>query len=136
MNGDLVTNHNHWSFTVTIAVWIVSGILALMYVLAGAQKAFLPAEKIAKNFPWSETVGLRATRVIGVLELLGAVGLIVPVLTGILPILTPIAAIGLVLVQAAALVLHVRRNEYKMLPMNVVLLLLAAFVAVARLLGY
>lgn len=120
----------------TIAVWIVSGLLALMYAFAGGQKALLPAEKITKNFPWSETVGLRSTRVIGVLEVLAAIGLIVPVLTGILPILTPIAALGLVLVQIAAIVLHASRKEFAMLPMNVALLLLAAFVAVVRLLGY
>jgi uncharacterized membrane protein YphA (DoxX/SURF4 family) len=120
----------------TIAVWIVSGLLALLYLFAGSQKTFLGAEKVAKNFPWSETVGLRATRVIGVAEMLGAIGLILPVLLGVLPILTPVAAIGLVLIQVGAIIVHVRRKETKGLPMNALLLLLAAFVAVVRLLGY
>ncbi len=121
----------------TIAVWIVSGILAAMYLLAGIQKTFLPEEKIMKSFPYTETTGLRVTRIVGVLEMLAAIGLIVPVLTGILPILTPLAAIGLVLIQVGAIIVHARRKELgAMTTMNVVLLLLAAFVAVGRLLGY
>lgn len=120
----------------TIAVWIVSGILAALYLLAGVQKLFLPEETIMKRFPYTETVGLRVTRVVGAFEILGAIGIIVPVLTGILPVLTPIAAIGLALLQAGAIVVHLRRNEAKVVPANLALLLIAAFVAVVRLLGY
>lgn len=120
----------------TIAVWIVSGVLALLYLFAGVQKSFLPEDRIMKNFPYTETTGLRVTRVVGVLEILGAIGLILPALTGILPILSALAAIGLALIQVGAIIVHVRRNEFASLPMNVVLLLLAAFIAVVRLLGY
>lgn len=120
----------------TIAVWIVSGILALAYLAAGGMKSFLPVEKLHKNFPWSESIGVPATRVVGVLEALGAIGLIVPVLTGVVPILSAFAAVGLVLVQLGAIVTHVRRGEFSVLPVNVVLLLLAAFVAVGRFLGF
>lgn len=118
----------------TIAIWIVSGLLALSYLTAGVMKALLPAERVAKNFPWSETVGLRATRVIGVLEFLGGVGLILPPLTGIAPILAAFAAVGLALVQAGAIATHIRRHERFIV--NIALLLLAAFVAVGRFLGY
>ena len=121
----------------TIAVWIVSGILAALYLFAGFSKVTQSPDKLRANFPYVETVGVRQTRVIGVLEMLGAIGLIVPVLTGILPVLTPIAAIGLVLVQVGAIIVHARRNEAaKSLPMNLGLLLAAAFVAVGRLLGF
>ncbi|MBX3100624.1 MAG: DoxX family protein [Salinibacterium sp.] len=120
----------------TIAVWIVSGLVAALYLMAGAQKAFLPTEKLTKQFPWVETTTVPGARVVGVLEILGAVGLILPVLTGTLPILTPIAAVGLVALQVGAIIVHVRRGEIKMLGMNSVLLLLAAFVAVLRFLGY
>jgi uncharacterized membrane protein len=118
----------------TIAVWIASGLLALAYLTAGVMKAFLPAERIAKNFPWTETVGLPATRVIGVLEILGAIGLILPPLTGIAPIVAGFAAVGLVLVQVGAIATHIRRHERFIV--NIALLLLAAFVAVGRFLGY
>ena len=121
----------------TIAVWIVSGLLAAMYLFAGLNKSLLPVEKLHKQFPWSaEPVGVRNTRIIGVLEILGAIGLILPPLLGIVPVLAAFAAVGLAIVQVAAIVLHVRQGELKVLPMNVVLLLLAVFVAVGRFLGF
>ena len=64
--------------------------------------------------------------------MLGAIGLILPQATGIAPILTPIAALGLVAVQVGAITVHVRRKETKVLPVNIVLLLLALFVAIGR----
>lgn len=121
----------------TIAVWIVSGILAALYLFAGVTKATQAPNKLLKNFPYVETVGVKQTRVIGVLEILGAIGLIVPVLTGILPWLATVAAIGLVLVQVGAIIVHAMRKEVaKSLPMNLGLLLAAAFVAVGRILGF
>ena len=77
----------------------------------------------------SSDAGVKA---VGLVEILGALGVILPWLTGIAPILTPIAAIGLVVVQIGALRVHLVRNERQPLPANVVLLLLAAFVAVGR----
>lgn len=120
----------------TIAVWIVSGLLALLYLFSGGQKAVLPEPRLRKQFPFVETVGVPATRVIGVLEVLGAIGLILPRLLSVAPVLSGSAAVGLALVQVGAIVVHVRRGEVKGLPMNVVLLLLAAFIAVATFLGF
>jgi uncharacterized membrane protein YphA (DoxX/SURF4 family) len=120
----------------TIAVWIVSGVLALLYIAAGSMKTFRPKEKLAGMQPWSEDFTPAQIKGIGILEILGGVGLILPVLTGVLPILTPIAAVGLVLVQAGAIVTHVRRRETQIIPANIVLLLLAAFVAVGRFAGF
>lgn len=80
----------------------------------------------------SSDAGVKA---IGVVEILGAFGVILPWLTGIAPILTPIAALGLVIVQIGALRVHLSRNERQPLPANVLLLLLAAFVAAGRFLG-
>jgi hypothetical protein len=118
-----------------IAVWIVSGLVALLFLAAGTMKATLPSSRLTTQFPWSETVGLPGTRVIGVLEMVGAIGVIVPALTGIAPLLTPIAATGLALIQLLAFVFHARRGETSVMPMNAVLFVLAAFVAVARFLG-
>lgn len=119
----------------TIAVWIVSGLLAALYLFAGFNKTLLPEEKLNKQFDWTIATGTRNARIIGVLEALGAVGLIVAPLVG-LPVIAALAAVGLALVQLAAIVFHVRRGELKVLPMNVVLLLLAVFVAVGRFLGF
>jgi hypothetical protein len=71
-------------------------------------------------------------KAVGAVEVLGALGLILPELTGIAPILTPIAAVGLVIVQIGAIRVHLVRNERQPLPANVILLLLAAFVATVR----
>jgi hypothetical protein len=120
----------------TIAIWIVSGLLAAMYLFAGASKTLLPVEKLNKQFPWSLVTGTRNARLIGISQVLGAIGLILPPLTGILPILAAWAAVGLALVQVAAIIFHVRQGEAKVLPMNIVLLLLAVFVAVGRSLGF
>ena len=114
----------------TIAVWIVSGLLAAMYLFAGFSKATQKPDKLRANFPFVDTVGIPQARVIGVIEILGAIGLI-------LPVLTIVAAIGLVLVQVGAIIVHIIRKEAtKGLPMNLGLLLAAAFVAVGRLLGF
>ena len=114
-----------------IAYWIVAGLLALAYLAAGAVKTFRsPDALVAAGIGWAKDVPLSAVRAIGVVEVLGAVGLILPPLTGIAPILAPIAAIGLVLVQLGAVVFHLRRGEAKVVPMNLVLLMLAVAAAV------
>lgn len=120
----------------TIAVWIVSGLVALLYLMAGGRKVTTPEAKLPATFPFVEVTGVRLLRVIGILEVLGAIGVIVPAATGIVPILTPIAAVGLALIQVAAIILHVRRGEMKALPFNILLLVLPAFVAVARFAGF
>jgi len=116
-----------------IALWIISGITALLYIVAGSTKAFSPKRNLAERMPWSVEMPAWQVKFIGIVEILGALGLILPALTGIAPILTPIAAIGLVIIQVFAIVLHVRRGEQKSLPFNVVLLVLPAFIAVGRL---
>jgi uncharacterized membrane protein len=118
-----------------IAVWIVSGILALMYLFAGITKTFSPHEKLRTTMPWTDGATTLQVRIVGILEILGAVGLIVPALTGIAPILTPIAAVGLALIQVVAVGIHIRRGEAKALPLNIVLLAGAVFVEVARFAG-
>jgi hypothetical protein len=115
-----------------IAVWIVSGLLALLYVFTGGAKILRSKEALAPTMSWTRSARPGVIKAVGILEILGAVGLILPWLTGIVPILTPIAAVGLVLLQAGAIVVHIRIGEAKSVPFNATLLLLAAFVAVFR----
>ena len=119
-----------------LALWIVAGLLAAVYLGAGLAKATQPKEKLQKNLPWVEDYSAGTVRFIGVVEILGALGLILPQATGIAPILTPLAATGLVVVQALAIRTHVRRHEPQVLPANIALLLLALFVAVGRFAGW
>lgn len=116
-----------------IALWIVQALLAVAFIMAGAIKLMQPKEQLAAQMPWVDDFAPTTVKLIGALEVLGAIGLIVPLLTGILPWLTPLAALGLALTMLGAMATHVRRHEYPSLVPNLILLLLAAFVAYGRL---
>lgn len=115
-----------------IVLWVVQGVLALAFLMAGSMKATRPKEALAGQMAWVEDFSPNTIKVIGLLEVLGALGLILPALTGVLPWLTPLAAIGLVLTMLGAAATHLRRGENQMVIVNVVLLLLAAFIAYGR----
>jgi hypothetical protein len=119
---------------VNIALWVAQGLLALVYLAAGGLKVVQPREQLVAsgNLDWMKDSSDACVKAVGLVEILGALGVILPWLTGIAPILTPIAAVGLVVVQIGALRVHLVRNERRPLPANVLLLLLAAFVAVGR----
>ncbi|MDT5069367.1 MAG: hypothetical protein QOK02_5522 [Mycobacterium sp.] len=118
-----------------IGVWIASGLLAAAYLFVGGMKLLTPKERLAENpslAAAAETFSATSIKLIGGVEVAGALGLILPWLTGIAPILTPAAALGLALLQVGAAVFHGRRAEYKQWPVNAVFLALAVFIAVAR----
>ncbi len=115
-----------------IALWIVQGLLALAFLMAGGMKAMQPKEKLAGKMAFVEDFSQGQVRGIGILEVLGAIGLVAPPLTGILPILSPIAALGLALTMVGAFITHLRRGEMQMTLPNVVLFVLALFVAYGR----
>jgi DoxX-like protein len=122
---------------VNVALWIVQVLLALVYLAAGGLKVVRPRERLAAsgNFDWMKDTSDAGVKAVGLVEVLGALGLVLPWLTGIAPVLTPVAALGLVVVQVGALRVHLLRHERRPLPANVLLLLLAAFVAAGRFLG-
>ena len=115
-----------------IILWVVQILLALVFAMAGIMKATQPFEKLAERMKWTKSVGPRGVRLIGVLEILGAIALILPAVTGILPWLTPIAAIGLVLTMIGSMITHGRRGEFPNMGFNLVLLLLAVFIVFGR----
>lgn len=121
-----------------VAVWIVSGVLAALYLAAGLTKATQPLDKLRDQMGWVDDMP-KLVKLTGVAEILGALGLILPKLldvvderAGIEGTLTGFAATGLVLVQLLAIPVHLRRGEKQYLPVNLVLAALAAFVAAAR----
>ena len=114
-----------------IALWIVQVLLAGMFIMAGAMKAF-QYERAKTSLPWVKDVPRGLTTFIGISELLGGLGLLLPAITGILPWLTPLAAAGLALIMILAIGFHAWRREPQAIVINVVLLLLAAFVAYGR----
>ncbi|MGW0808690.1 DoxX family protein [Nonomuraea sp. NPDC002799] len=116
-----------------VVLWIIAGLLALAFLSAGLMKATQPREKLAASgLAWTEDFSAGAVKGIGTLQILAALGLILPAVTGIAPVLVPLAALGLVLVMIGAVVVHVRRKEHQVIVVNVVLLVLAALVAWGR----
>lgn len=115
-----------------IALWTAQAILAAMFILAGTMKATTPIAELSQKMSVPTVLGEGMTRFIGVSELLGAVGLVLPALTRIKPVLTPIAAAALTLVMVLAVGYHASQGEYGGLPMNFFLGALAAFVAWGR----
>lgn len=120
-----------------ITLWAVQGLLAFVYLAAGGLKVVRPREQLVASgrLDWMKDNSDAVVKAIGAVEILGALGLILPGLTGIAPILAPIAAVGLVVVQIGAIRVHLTRNERQPLPVNAILLLLAAFVAIGRFVG-
>lgn len=117
-----------------IALWIVAALTAVVNLFAGGMK-ILAVARYRTQAAWAENAPSVVIRGIGVLEVLGAIGIILPQLTGIgAPTLTILAAAGLVLIQAGAIVVHLRRREFSMLPVNIMLLALPLFVFLGRLL--
>jgi|688.fasta_scaffold1177773_2 hypothetical protein len=115
----------------TIAYWITAGLLAFVYLMSGGMKVVRNKDAlVASGQNWAKNVNPALPKVVGLLEVLGAVGVIVPPLTGFAVVLAPVAAIGLALVQVVAIVVHIRLGETKQLAVNVVLLVLAIAVAV------
>jgi len=101
-------------------------------LMAGMMKTFQTA-KAKEQLPWAKNRSDGFVRFVGTSELLGAFGLILPMITGILPWLTPIAAIGLSLIQLLAIFSeHLPKKEYKVIPVNAILLAAAIFIIVGR----
>lgn len=97
-----------------IALWIVTALLALVFLAAGVTKSATPREKLVPKMPYMEDLSNGQARVVGILEFLGALGLVLPAATGVLPWLTPVAAFALTLTMAVATGLHVKRKESPM----------------------
>lgn len=96
----------------TIALWILNGLLALAFIAAGAMKVARPKSAlVASGMAWADDFADPTVKLIGAAEVIGGLGLILPLLTGVAPILTPIAATALTVVMLGAIVVHVRRKE-------------------------
>ena len=117
-----------------LTVWIVSGLLAAMFLLSGVMKVPATKESVAGNprMGWAAPFPIELIKVIGVAEIAGATGLILPRAFDTATWLVPAAAIGLVVVMAGAIITHARRTEWSSVAVNAVLLALALFVAIER----
>ncbi|MFY1633970.1 DoxX family protein [Solwaraspora sp. WMMB335] len=112
-----------------LAYWIIAALLAVFYLYAGGKKVAQSREQLRPMMGWVDRVPMPLVRTIGVLEVLGAAGLVLPPLTGIAAWLAIAAAIGLVLVQAGGIVVHLSRGEARLIGLNIGLLVAAAVTA-------
>jgi len=124
-------------FMMNLSLWIVAGLLAVVYLVSGTVKLIVPKEKLvtAPGGGWVEDFSASSVKAIGALEVLAAVGLILPAATGIAPVLVPLAAAGLVLIMVGAVITRLRRHEAKPMVADLAYLALAGFVAWGRFFG-
>lgn len=115
-----------------IALWIVAGLFSLAYIVGGIIKLAWPYEKYAAATHWAEDFTPGKIKMMGVLEVLSGVGLTLPALVGIAPVLVPIAASALALYMAGAATERIRRNEYTLLLGDLLFLAAMLFVAWGR----
>ena len=116
-----------------VALWIVAGVLAAAFLGAGLMKLAQPKKKLAESgMGWTEELSDGAVKGIGALEVLGALGLILPAVFDVATVLVPLAATGLALLMLGAAATHARRKESSNIVVNLVLFALAVFVAWGR----
>jgi len=115
-----------------ITLWVAQALFGLMFIMAGASKAMQPIEALAESMPWVTTVSAGLVKFIGISELLGGIGLLLPSILRIKPELTVWAAYGLGLVMLLAGGFHASRGEYSLIGVNVFMMAVALFIAWGR----
>jgi hypothetical protein len=115
-------------------LWTLSFVLAATYTVSGSSKLVASRERLlaVPGMGWVGDVPMARVRLLGLLEIAGAIGVIVPWATGILVVLTPLAAWGLAAVQVGGIWTHLSRGERENLWFNVLLLVAAVVVAIGR----
>ena len=115
-----------------IALWIIQVLLAFAFISASSIKVSHPIENLGKNMEWVKYYPVTFVRIVAILEILGALGLILPGLTNILPWLTPVAAAGLALTMLGAILVHIRLQQYSSLTIPAVLLVVCLLIVYGR----
>lgn len=117
-------------------VTIMQVLLTVAFTGAGVGKLTQPYVKLSRRMAWVNDFSPQQIRLIGALELCGAIGMMVPILLTSLPMLAVLGAVGLALIMAGAMATHLRRSEYSAIVMNLILLGLALFVIYGRWVGF
>jgi uncharacterized membrane protein YphA (DoxX/SURF4 family) len=115
-----------------ITLWIIQLLVATVFLSVGAIKTFSSKQKLQTMFSANIPVLVFSTRLLGLLEILGAVGIILPLLLNIYPFLTAVAGLCLSTVMVGSAIFHLRKNEYKALPLVTVLLILSIIITISR----
>ena len=117
-----------------LTLWIVASLLAAVFLLAGGTKLLIPREKLAQapGGGWVNDFSAGFVKTLGAVELLGAVGLVLPAALDVAPVLVPLAAVGLAAIMVGAATVELRRQDSKHVLVNLTYLALIAFVAIGR----
>ncbi|MGW7276151.1 DoxX family protein [Streptomyces sp. NPDC054864] len=117
-----------------LSLWIAAGLLAAVALAGGTTKTFVPKAKLATQSggEWTQDSGAGFVKTLGVLELLAAVGLILPAVLGIAPVMVPVTAVCWVALMIGAMITHGRLGQSKLVAVNAVYLVLAVFIAWGR----
>jgi hypothetical protein len=117
-----------------LTLWIAAGLLATVALAGGISKTFVPRAKLAAAHggEWTAEASAGFVKTLGVLELLAAVGLVLPAVVGIAPVLVPVTAVCWVLLMVGAMITHARLGQPEFVLLNLVYLALAAFIAWGR----
>ena len=117
-----------------LALWIAAGLLAVVALTGGITKMFVPKEKLARaaGGEWTKDASVGFIKTLGALELLAAVGLILPAALDIAPVLVPVTAVCWVLLMLGAMITHLRHGGSKFVILNLIYLAVAAFIAWGR----
>jgi len=115
------------------SLWGAQVLMAAVFGMAGAMKAFTPIAELAEKLPWVTEVSESLVRFIGISELIGALGLLIPPFIHMLPwFLTPLASLGLTIIMVLAAGFHGMRGEMSALPVNLILGLILLFISYGR----
>ncbi|WP_404478465.1 DoxX family protein [Novosphingobium sp. BL-52-GroH] len=115
-----------------IGLWIVQVLVAAPFILFGSMKLFKQIETLSASMAWTGTFPEAVVRLIGIIDIAGGLGLLLPGITGIKPDLTRIAAIGSLVLQVCAALFHLSRGEGGMLPINGFFIVLLIFILWGR----
>lgn len=111
-------------------LWIAAGLLAAVALVGGISKTFVSKEELSRHRggEWTRNASARMVKTLGILELLAAVGLILPAVLGIAPVLVPVTALCWVVLMVGAMATHGRLRQFQLVALNAVYLALAVFV--------
>ena len=113
-------------------VLIVQGLLSLFFIMPGYGKVAGTKQKHVADGHLKTNASILPIRILGILELLGCFGIILPWTFGVLPVLTPITAVCFCMIMLAGMIVHTKKREFKMLPMLLLVFVLSAVVAYCR----
>jgi hypothetical protein len=127
-----MSNQQESSKGIHITLWVAQVVLAAGLMFGAVMKLFQPVSELSAMWPWTGEVPVAAVKATGIIDLLGTIGLIVPMLLRIKSVLTPVAALGVVTLMICASVFHIARGEASEIGVNLFFAGIAAFVAWGR----